>query len=158
MSDKKDRRLSVGQYQAIIKADKPSSVNPFATIADVTGGGLSGITGYVIDNTDPSNPIANENTYAENALIISGDNTSLWVLRSLGIEFANCDCEIKVYHTDTTIHLFGVREYASIEPKFYPIEAGTTHMEVRSDVDGDIEILSESNTITFELTGTKKVL
>jgi hypothetical protein len=31
-------------------------------------------------------------------------------------------------------------------------------MEVRSDVDGDIEILSESNTITFELTGTKKVL
>jgi hypothetical protein len=48
MSDKKDRRLSIGQYQAIIKADKPSSVNPFATIADagtylpLAGGTMTG--------------------------------------------------------------------------------------------------------------------
>jgi len=116
-------------------------------------------SGQVVDNTDPANPVFNENTYIEESTIIAGSTTGAWVVRSLGIAYANSDVELKVYKTaDNNISTFGVREVGSIVPKFFPIRRGTVHMEVRADAAGDIEIQSNNTNITFEVTGRKSVL
>lgn len=116
-------------------------------------------SGQIVDNTDPANPVFNENTYIEESTIIAGSTSGAWVVRSLGPAYANNDVEMKVYKSaNNTISQFGVREVGSSVPKFFPIRRGTIHMEVRANSNGEIEIQSNNTSIIFEVTGRKQVL
>lgn len=49
--------LTNDEINAIKEANAPSASNPFATIADISAGGVQSVTGDGVDNTDPVNPI-----------------------------------------------------------------------------------------------------
>ncbi|MEC4050603.1 hypothetical protein OX284_014280 [Flavobacterium sp. SUN046] len=52
--------LSLDEFDAINGANSPSATNAFVTIADIsTGSGIQSVTGDLVDNTDPINPIIN---------------------------------------------------------------------------------------------------
>jgi hypothetical protein len=109
-----------------------------------------------VAETDDSEPLFNENTYTEESTIVAGDVSGTWVVRSLGAAYANRDVEMKVYKSaNNYIKIFGVREVGSSVPKYFPIRRQCTHMEVRADANGDIEILSTNADIIFEVTGRK---
>lgn len=128
-------------------------------LANVLSSAILSASGQVVDNTDPNNPIFNENTYTEESTIIAGSATGLWVVRSLGLAYANHDVEMKVYKSaNNNIAQFGVRELGSTVPKFFPIRRQTTHMEVRADSNGDIEIQGDDAAIIFEVTGKKPIV
>jgi len=120
------------------------------------GGGVQSVTGALVDNTDPANPVVNPLTYVEESTIIAGDASGVWVVRALGAQYANKDVEMKVYRsTGNTTETMGVREVGSAVPKFFPIRRSTTHFEVKADANGDIEIISTTLDTVFEVTGTK---
>jgi len=124
-----------------------------------SGVGVDSASGKIVDNTNPNNPVFNENTYVEESTILAGSSSGLWITRTLGLSYANCDVEMKVYkYADNTINTFGVREFGSTVPKFFPIRRQCTHMEVRADALGRIEIQADNNNIIFEVTGKKEVL
>jgi len=53
----KKRFLTKDQYEAIKNANNPSKENPFCTKEDINSGGINSVTGVAVDNTDPLNPV-----------------------------------------------------------------------------------------------------
>jgi hypothetical protein len=51
------KTITSDQTDAMDGANLPSAANPFATMDDVGSGGVQTVTGNLVDNTDPANPV-----------------------------------------------------------------------------------------------------
>ncbi len=79
----RDRRFSENEYNAILKAKKPTAVNPFATMADLTGAGGAGTLAETLieGNLSGANDILMESTN-----VINNNSTT-----AMGVIFTEAD-------------------------------------------------------------------
>lgn len=123
------------------------------------GGGVQSVTGTLVDTTDPLNPVVNPNPFTEESTIIAGSGSGTWVLRGLGINYANKEIEMQVYASNgNQVANVGVRKVGSAVPKSFPLRIGSCYFQTVADASGNIEILSDNINKTFQVIGTRPLI
>lgn len=135
--------LSSDELDAVQNSNTPSATNPFATIDDLSGGGVLSVTGDGVDNTDPLNPVielgavATSNSYDDlddkptipdtsnfvqkTGDLMSGDLTfanALGIDATVATEVLNIGVTnagvINIGNSNTEVNIFGTRNWITV--------------------------------------------
>jgi hypothetical protein len=88
---------------------------------------------------------------------ISGSGTGTWIVRSLGVGYANKEVEVMVTrNAGGNGNLFGVRRVGSVLNLSFDLNRGSFYRTVLADQNGNIEMLStDATNNVIWITGTK---
>jgi hypothetical protein len=87
--------------------------------------------------------------------IIPPSNAGAWVVRALGVAYANKLIQIRISKTNNNLAVCGARETGSILDLSFALGRGNSYFEVLADPAGSIEIRSNRLNARFWITGTK---
>ena len=155
--------LSLDEFDAIHGANSPSASNVFATMADVGGGGggaVDSVTGDLVDNTDPSNPVINTPTLqqvTDNGETTTNPITAFYYNVNDGVNERLISDETGVLVSYDNIVIRNA-DYETSGKKLQLISLNTTNKTQQfQDKDGDIALTSDIPDISGKEDSSNKV-